>query len=79
MRLKNYFPGERRFDIIRQKRIFGYLCVISLEILREEQLPPINDFSNKLRNQNIKIRDYNPTMFFNVKVLEIMRLILISD
>nr|WP_253308882.1 DNA polymerase [Rickettsia endosymbiont of Ceutorhynchus assimilis] len=56
--VRNFFPAEDEFQIIRQKGVFPYSYVDSFSKLDDIKLPSIDGFYNDLRKEGIKQEDY---------------------
>ena len=54
--LKKYFPNNEQFKLIKQKGIYPYDWVDSIEKFKCEYLPEKNNNSTKLNGENISKR-----------------------
>jgi hypothetical protein len=56
---KKYFPNNDEFQLIRRKGIFPYEYLSNKKVLKDKQLPPINEFFSTLRQETITEDEYN--------------------
>ncbi|XP_073845092.1 uncharacterized protein [Musca autumnalis] len=57
--VKPHFPNEEDFALLTRKGVFPYEYLSSFEKLDETQLPPIEEFHNKMTDSECSIEDYN--------------------
>ncbi|KAJ8909605.1 hypothetical protein NQ315_003716 [Exocentrus adspersus] len=55
---RKYFPNRDQFQLIRQKGVFPYSFVTSLDKLNHETLPTKEDFYDKLNQEHISDSEY---------------------
>ena len=55
---KKHFNRKEQFDMVKQKGIFPYDYIDSIERFEETELPNIRYFNNKLRDTKVKPQDY---------------------
>ncbi|KAJ8910948.1 hypothetical protein NQ315_014954 [Exocentrus adspersus] len=70
---KKHFPDQIKFDLMRQKGVFPYNFVDSLDKLNYNGLPSRNDFYDKLNDEDVSELDYRRAekvwTLFNCKTL----------
>ena len=57
--ISSNFPNEEEFKIVTRKGVFPYGNIKSWHILEEKDLPPQNNFDNKLTGEPCSLDDYN--------------------
>ena len=71
---KKKFPVENKFDLVKQKGIYPYDYITSLETLDETKLPPIEKFYSVLKQETVTEEEYNHAekvwKVFNCKTLK---------
>jgi hypothetical protein len=58
LEIKKFFPDNKKFNYIRQKGVFPYSYIENVDKLDEQKLPSIEQFYDKLRDENISQNDY---------------------
>ncbi|XP_073831735.1 uncharacterized protein [Musca autumnalis] len=56
--VKSYFPNEEDFTLLTRKGVFPYDYLSSFEKLKDTQLPPIEEFYNKMTDSECSVEDY---------------------
>ncbi|XP_058986227.1 uncharacterized protein LOC131806273 [Musca domestica] len=56
--VRSHFPDDESFELMTRKGVFPYEYMSSFEKLKEKQLPPIDQFYNKLTDTECSSDDY---------------------